>query len=353
MGGSANLQRWRQVGGLLLASCVALTFVYVYEGYGSKWMPSPWDETPARVVTGVYPCTLPTVLPVDIESSYSFLVPIDATIPNRSLYGVLDLKRVLDPLESAADAYQRSGSTSAARCVLSILSSQAEAGALTAETHNRIAMQLQGLSVGAMAIALLKVESSQSADGWQHSAQVAKIGSWMNRLAHPTEEYYEVDGRASDNSATWAALDLMAVSVASQNPSLFERASNILATSLPTILLRRPEPRFTGTNAGDCSFYIPALAPAAIALKFEVANGIRGAGRDLSELHQIAQDCVDQEVLSSLKSASAARKHESAGTSASLLWMEPYIKELPNPLPASVEPERRLNIEYIGGDLPR
>ena len=347
MGRSANLQRWRQVGGLLLASCVALTFVYVYEGYGSKWMPSPWDETPVRVVTGVYPCTLPTVLPVDIESSHSFLVPIDATISNRSSYGVLDLKRVLDALESAADAYQRSGSTSAARCVLSILSSQAEAGALTVETHNRIAMQLQSLAVGAMAIALLKVESSQSADDWQNSAQVAKIGSWMNRLAHPTEEYYEVDGRASDNSATWAALDLMAVSVASQNPSLFERASNILATSLPTILLRRPEPRFTGTNARDCSFYIPALAPAAIALKFEVANGIHGAERDLSELHQIAQECMDQE------SASAARKHESAGTSASLLWMEPYIKELPNPLPASVEPERRLNIEYIGGDLPR
>ncbi len=353
MGRAADLQRWRQVGGLLLASCVALTFVYVYEGYGSKWMPSPWDETPARVVTGVYPCTLPTVLPVDIDSSHPFLASIDATIPNRSSYGVVDLKRVLESLESAADAYQRSGSTSAARCVLSILSSQAEAGALTAATHSRVAMQLQGLSVGAMAIALLKVESSQPAGDWQNSAQVAKIGSWMNRAAHPLEEYYEVDGRASDNSATWAALDLMAVSVASQNPSLFERASNILATSLPTILLRRPEPRFTGTDARDCSLYIPALAPAAIALKFEIVNGIQGAERDLSELHHIAQECVHQEVLSSFESVSAARKHESAGTSASLSWMEPYIKELPNPVPASVEPERRLNIEYIGGDLPR
>ena len=300
-----------------------------YEDYTSAEYSGPWDAIPLDQSSVPYTCEPVPLLSTSIRSTS--LTSLSA-LPNGSDVGsVPSIKAILVRVEAAADLYQATGSRAAADCVIRTLGKEASADALNAPTDNPGDQELRRLSIGALAVTLLKVRHSSSFS--DDPAVVRKIAAWMKVQIYPTVLHYEdgqnrVDSGSASNQV-WTAFDLLAVSIVSSDSELYARGDNLLNETLWELAPRINEKPLEGSKQLECSKVLPALAPAALAFELEAARGFSSASVSLDRLHEVSTRCIDhQNVRSQIASTPRPEHRQHGRPTAQLSWLSSYVPYL-------------------------
>lgn len=330
--------------GILSVVAVVIGFVK-YEDYVETDRRSPWD-VPVEQSSFPYRCEQATSLPEN--SALGTKLTVEVAQVQSNIRSVSAVKGVLKGVEDAADVYKKTGSRAASACVLRTLDAEA-ALSVSRVASNSEERQLQQLSIGAFAISYLKVRHSSSFS--DDPAAKQRIVSWLRTAIMPTRLYYEMN-HPSDANEVWAALDLLTVSVVSNDGELFETASNLLNTALWHLAPRVDSRPITDSDALKCPVVLPIVAPAALALEIESAGEFPRSVA-LSRLHEVAIKCVDhQEVTPSKLQGGASGRRARENRASQLEWLERYLPALSAP---SLSPITygNFNVEtFLGGQLP-
>lgn len=339
--------------GIISVFAICMGFMR-YEDYASAEYSAPWDAIPLDEHSVPYSCEPVPLLSTSIRSAS--LTSLSA-LPNGSDAGSApSIKAILVRVEAAADAYQATGSRAAADCVIRTLGKEASADALDARTDNPGDQELRRLSVGALAITLLKVRHSSSFS--DDPTVVRKIAAWMKMQIYPTVLQYgdgedRLDAHTASNQV-WTALDLLAVSIVSSDSDLFARGDNLLNRTLWELAPRIDGKPLEGGKQLECSRVLPALAPAALAFELEAAHGFNSASVGLDRLHEVSIRCIDHQNVRSQNASTTRSEHQQHGRPvAQISWLSSYV-----PFLASTDTSLLLgsypDIQVLlGGNLPQ
>jgi poly(beta-D-mannuronate) lyase len=119
---------------LLIFACLAMCAGSHAHGAGLR---SPWDSSPVTATETPYRCPAVVPLPVDFvtngfyadnDPTHSIIDPVKAAAYAKSAGGV---KHDGDVVVAAADAYRKTGSLAAARCVIEHIEANARNRSLT------------------------------------------------------------------------------------------------------------------------------------------------------------------------------------------------------------------------------
>ena len=346
---SENWSRWTWI---LLSTVVAAVLCVAflkYEDYVAVGYSSPWDTVRVEESIVPYSCKSVPMLSASVTS------PARSTSdPSVEVQSAQSVEAILMTVEDAADMYQATGSRAASDCVIQTLDKQASADAVRPLSDAPKTRELQQFSAGASAIALLKIRSSSSFR--INSIATHHIVTWMKSELSPTLLYYADGGNPADSNQVWAALDLLAVSVASSDSELYETASNMLNVALWRLAPRIDTRPLNGGEQLNCSKVLPVLAPAALAFDIESAAGLSSAPSRLRLLHEVGLRCIDHQAATPKNLQMAQiEEHQPKNDrqTEQLKWLNGYLTALAT-TPPTVWPTSRSTLDLLlGGRLPR
>jgi poly(beta-D-mannuronate) lyase len=302
---------------------------------------SPWDAHPVKETSAAYSCPEPAHLPVDFvtdgfyadnDPTHSIIDPVKQKAYAESSGPV---KREGDLMVAAADEFRKTGSAQAAKCVLQHLEVQAKEGALTGKMSSSQAYFVQGWVVGAEAIAYLKVGGPAKTT----AAQRALILPWLEKVGAQTVKFYEdrakeSGGNRAQNHFYWAAVELAAIGIATNNPSDFDWAIQQAKAGIAAI---RPD----GTLAEEMRrgkralhYHLYAASPLVMLAELGLPNGVDLYTEDAGALKKLITISTAGLVDSSFfdKQTGIPQERPDPPTAEAIGWAEPYNRRFPDPV---------------------
>jgi poly(beta-D-mannuronate) lyase len=259
---------------------------------------SPWDLHPVALTGSAYQCPTAPQLPHDfatnsyyIDSHHSIADPALKKQYEDSVAGVEDFSRAV---VKAADDFQTKGSRAAAECVASLLENAAKQKTLAGHMEGHQSSYVQGWSLGAWAVAYLKVRGS----GVVSAQQADEITKWMKKLAEENRNYYdEKRGRGSHNDAHnnhlyWAGFAIAAAGISANDRHLFDWGVEAYKEGVHDIRDDGTLPMEMERGQMALHYHLYALAPLMVLAEFGEANGIDiYAERDFA-IKRLVDRCV-------------------------------------------------------------
>lgn len=305
---------------------------------------SPWDGQAVKTTNAAYACPAVVTPPVDFvtDGFYAENDPTHSIVDPARMKAYTassgPVKHEGDVVVAAADAFRKSGSLSAARCVVQHIETEARARSLTGKMSSRQAYYVQGWVLGAQAIAYLKVRGS----GVVSKDQEELILPWLKDVASQAREFYDEkekqDAGSQNNHLYWAAVELGAVGIAANDPGDFDWAMKAAREGIGAIQEDGTLPQEMRRGKRALHYHLYAAAPLVMLAEFGEANGIDlYAERDgaLKRLVQVATAGLRDPSFFA-KQAGIAQEVSLPPSGEAIGWVTPYLRRFPDPATAKL-----------------
>jgi poly(beta-D-mannuronate) lyase len=319
---------------------------------------SPWRVPPITETRAPYSCPAPAHLPVnfttdgfyaDNDPTHSVIDPVKEKAYELSSGPV---KHEGDVVVTAADEFRRTGSRDAAQCVLEHLEVQAREGALTGKLSSSQAYFVQGWVAGAEAIAYLKVEGDLHAT----PAQRTLIQSWLETEARLTRAFYEDrmrgDGSDAQNHFYWAAVQLAATGIVTNNRSDFDWAILRAKHGIEAVQIDGTLNDEMRRGRRALHYHLYAASPLVTLAEFGLPNGIDLYTASDGRLKKLVAVSIRGLIDSSFfeQRTGIPQERTDPPTAEAIGWAEPYSRRFPDPVLTKLLSEcPNHSYMYLGG----
>jgi len=323
---------------------------------------SPWDVQRVTVTDAPYACpSLPT-LPKDITATSYYSDAKKSVIDEAKKEAYDDAKAPFSQVSSktaaAADAFRKTGSKAAAACVVSSLLQQAKADAMTGAMSSNQANYVQNWTIGALAVAWLKVREAKPAT----PEQLAVIDPWMKTVAKQVEAWFDERGRkpttdSQNNHHYWAGFAVMAVGIAVDDRGLYNWGEGTYKDGVSRIDADGTLPLEMNRGQKALHYHLFALAPLVTMAEFGTVNGDDLYAYDHNKLHLLVTRTLAGVYDNTWFAKKAGVAQDTPGKSGlksdEIWWVAPYQRRFPDPkIAALLEKTPRSPYLYLGGLPP-
>lgn len=321
---------------------------------------SPWDFRPVVLSNARYDCpgSVPVSHDITLSDYYSDDKHSIVDPARHAAYEAADapFQALTKATESAADNFQQTGSRAAAVCALRLITDAARSDAMTGAMSSNQAYYVQGWTLGAVAIAYLKVRPS----GLVAAADQALIASWLERVAASTHQYF--DGRwekktdAQNNHLYWAGLSVLAAGVAANNLPDYDWGIRTYRKGIDSIQPDGTLPLEMGRGQRALHYHLFALTPLVALAEFGEANGEPMYAYRNGAIRLLVARCVSgmqDPTFFVAKSGSRQESDFEHPTGGDIAWAVPWNRRFPNAAVAAlIQQAKSLNDPYLGGLPP-
>lgn len=322
---------------------------------------SPWDAHPITHSQVAYQCPEPAHLPVDFatdgfyalnDPTHSIIDPVRQKEYERTSGPV---KHEGDVVVAAADAFRTTGSDQAAACVIHHLETEALDRALTGKMSSSQAYFVQGWVAGAETIAYLKVDGAKLST----PAQRALILPWLQKNADLTRAFYtqrkKESGTGAQNHFYWAAIQLAATGIATNNHADFNWAMNTAKAGVGAIQPDGTLPEEMRRGRRALHYHLYAASPLVMLAELGLPNGVDLYAENRGALKKLVKVSTEGLVNPSLfeKRTGIPQELPAPPTAEAIGWAEPYNRRFPDPTITQMLQEcGDLSYMYLGGLPP-
>jgi poly(beta-D-mannuronate) lyase len=289
----------------------------------------------------------------DGDPTHSIIDPVKAAAYAKTSGPV---KRDGEAVVAAADAYRKTGSLPAARCVIVHIEANARNRSLTGKMSSNQAYYVQGWVLGAEAIAYLKVRNS----GVVSQPQAALILPWMQQVARQARDYYdakEAAGGASsqNNHYYWAGVELGAAGIAANDRGDFDWAIKAAREGIAQISPDGTLPQEMRRGKRALHYHLYAAAPLVMIAELGYPNGIDLYSEREAALQHLVKVSTAGLVDSSLfeKTTGIVQEVSMPPSGEAIGWAQPYNRRFPDAVVTKLLAQcQNPSYMYLGGRPP-
>ena len=322
---------------------------------------SPWDMDTVKLTDASYQCPEIVHLSRDLTTDGFYSDSKSSVIDPAKWKAYSEssgpYKNLGNEAVAAADGYRTTGSRAAAECVLKLLSAAATDGVFTGKMSSRQAYYVQGWVIGALAITYLKVRDS----GIIAPEETAALTTWMKTVAGQTMDFYDAAGSkpggdAGNNHLYWAGVEIAAISIASNNRSMFDWAMKTYRNGVQQITPEGTLPLEMRRGQRALHYHLYAVAPLVYLAEFGKDNGIDIYGEDHFAIKRLVNRSVaGLEGSGYFDRETGIRQDAPKGppTAEEISWGKVYVHSFPDPnLSTLITKASSLSYMYLGGLPP-
>ena len=328
---------------------------------------SPWDVHPVKMKAGNYSCATVATLPHDVVA-FDYYSDAQHSVKDDKRYAAYTAVKeqytsVTGAAERAADHFQASGETGAAACVMKILLPQAQADVMTGSMSSNQANYVQNWTLGALAIAYLKVRQVGPEGLGATPEQIAAVQAWMDKVGGQVEGYFAArrakgtnDGR--NNHLYWAGFAAIAAGIAANDRELYGWGVSTYKDGVDEIADDGTLPLEMARGQRALHYHLFALAPLVTMAELGTVNGedlyaYKGARLHLLVSRALA-GLVDNHYFSTKAGAVQDTPEKGRVKSDDVVWVMPYLRRYPDAgISALLNQGGREPYDYLGGLPPQ
>ena len=301
---------------------------------------SPWDTVPVRPTHVPYTCPAPAPLPQSIQATSYYTDAqhsvIDPVKKQAYTEASQPFERTMTSAVNAADAYRKTGSTAAAQCVLTVLTTAAGTHAMLGEMSSNQAHYVQGWTLGSLAIAWLKVRSAQPGTEDQRHAAMR----WLLAVARQTQDYFSSRHAKGTNDGTnnhyyWAGMAVAAAGIANDDRGLYKWGLGTFDEAVSRVAADGTLPLEMSRGQRALHYHVFALAPIILLAELGNANGDDLYAHNSKAVQRLGERTItglrDNSGFAALAGAPQDTPAPSGLKSTDVVWLVPYLKLFPNP----------------------
>lgn len=341
------------------ALVVGLIFAAV-GAHAATALRSPWDAAKVKVTDAAYSCPAMEPVPSDLvmdgfyrldDPTHSIIDPVRQAAYAKAAGPVKGdgLKIV-----AAADAFRKTGSRSAALCVIHAANALAAANSMAGHMSSSQAVYVQGWIAGQIAIDYLKVRGY----GFSTAEEDAAVGAWLKRIAEQTKAYYAKPGKGEGNRNNhyyWAGIEVAAIGVMANDRPDFDWGIETYKDGVGRIQPDGTLPLEMARGVRALHYHLYALAPLVLLAEFGEANGMDLYTLDGGAIHRLVKTSLHGAIDPSLFVEKTGVKQESETplSGDQIGWAPPYERRFPDPvLQSMIANAKTLSVFYLGGLPP-
>lgn len=322
---------------------------------------SPWDGHPTHLTNAAYDCPAIAHLSPDLttngfysDGKASVIDPVKWKAYTESAG---PYKELGNQITQAADAYRTTGSREAAACAIRHMEAAARDAVFTGKMSSGQAYYVQGWTIGAIAIAYLKLRDS----GLLTADQEKEIPAWIVKVVQQTQNYYDTrrqksSGDAQNNHLYWAGVEIAAAGIVANDRKLFDWGIETYRVGIDQIQPDGSLPQEMRRGQRALHYHLYALAPLVYLADFGEVNGLHlYAERDYA-IRKLADLCTQGLKDNSffVKATGVAQDTPDGPPAAEQIsWARIYVSRFPDPqLSAILAQAKSLSYMYLGGLPP-
>jgi poly(beta-D-mannuronate) lyase len=322
---------------------------------------SPWDSTRIALTDATYECPEPVHLSADLTTDGFYSDSKSSIIDPEKWKAYVEssgpYKKLGEQSVAAADAYRATGSRAAAQCVLKLLDQAAADGVFTGKMSSRQAYYVQGWVIGALGIAYLKVRDS----GLVKVEEAPTLTKWMKAVARQTMDYYDAarakpGGELQNNHLYWAGVEVGAIAIAANDPSMFDWAIATYRNGIQQITPEGTLPLEMRRGQRALHYHLYAIAPLVYLAEFGEDNGIHlFAERDYAIKRLVNLSIAGLQGSGYFDKESGVKQDTPDGppSAEAISWAKIYVKHFPDPAISTLLIQATgLSYMYLGGLPP-
>ncbi|HEX3437542.1 MAG TPA: alginate lyase family protein [Pseudacidobacterium sp.] len=329
--------------------------------HASDKLRSPWEDHPVTLTDAPYSCPAVVHLSADLTTngfysdSKSSIVDPEKMKKYNATAG--PYKELGNTIVAAADEYRTTGSRAAVECAVEHMEAAAKDGVFTGKMSSNQAYYVQGWTIGAIAIAYLKIRDS----GLITPAQQQEIPHWITQIVPQTQEYFDTrrqksTGDAQNNHLYWAGVEVVAAGIAANDRRLFDWGIDTYHAGVAQIQPDGSLPQEMRRGQRALHYHLYALAPLVYLAAFGEANGLHlYAERDYA-IRKLADLCTQglQDNAFFVKATGIPQDTPNGSPAAEQIsWAKVYLAQFPNPeLSKLLAQAKSLSYMYLGGLPP-
>jgi poly(beta-D-mannuronate) lyase len=351
--------RWartgRQTGILLAALCCSVAT------QAENRLRSPWDGHAVKLTDAPYSCPAIVHLSPDLTTSGFYSDAKSSVIDPAKWKAYTEsagpYKELGNRITDAADAYRTTGSREAAACAIRHVEAAAKDEVFTGKMSSGQAYYVQGWTIGAIAIAYLKLRDS----GLLTAEQKKEIRQWIVQVVRETEDYYDTrrqkaSGDAQNNHLYWAGVEVAAAGIAANDRKLFDWGIDTYDAGIDQIQADGSLPQEMRRGQRALHYHLYALAPLVYLAEFGEVNGLHLYAEHDYAIKKLAHLCTEGLENNSffVKAAGIAQDTPDGPPAAEQIsWARVYVMRFPDPeLSQILAQAKSLSYMYLGGLPP-
>jgi poly(beta-D-mannuronate) lyase len=329
--------------------------------HAAERLHSPWDGHPVTLTNAPYSCPAIVHLSPDLttngfysDSKSSIIDPEKWKAYAASAGPYKDLG---NRIVAAADAYRTTGSRQAAECALEHMEAAAKDGVFTGKMSSNQAYYVQGWTIGAIAIAYLKIRDS----GFVTPEQQQEILQWITKVVSQSQQYFEAHrkeakGDAVNNHLYWAGVEVAAAGIAANDRSLFNWGIATYHVGIAQIQPDGSLPQEMRRGQRALHYHLYALAPLVYLAEFGEVNGLHLYAEHDYAIKKLVDLCTHglEDNSFFVKATGIAQDTPNGPPAAEQIsWAKVYLARYPNPeLSKLLSQAKSLSYMYLGGLPP-
>lgn len=327
---------------------------------------SPWDQHAVKAKPGEYSCPAVAALPQDIVA-YDYYSDAQHSVKDEKRYeaynaAAAQYTHLSSVTARAADKFQETGNTGAAACVMQLLLTQAQAGAMTGHMSSNQANYVQNWTLGALAIAFLKVRAAGPDALGVKPEQMQTVEQWLKTAGDQVEAYFAPrhakgtsDGR--NNHLYWAGFAAMAAGIAANDRGLYDWGESTYKYGVDQIADDGTLPLEMARGQRALHYHLFALAPLVTMAELGTVNGDDLYAYNHARLRLLIarslSGLLDNHYFATKAGALQDTPEKGRITSSDVVWLTPYLRRYPDA--GASELLSKVPLEpygYIGGMPP-
>jgi poly(beta-D-mannuronate) lyase len=343
--------------GVLTATAVLTTLPL----HAAGRLRSPWDKPPVTLTNAPYSCPAIVHLSPDLttngfysDSKSSIIDPEKWKVYAASSGPYKDLG---NRIVAAADTYRSTGSRAAVECAVEHMEAAAKDGVFTGKMSSNQAYYVQGWTIGAIAIAYLKIRGS----GLVSPDQQQEILHWMTQVVSQSQQYFDAHrtagkGDAVNNHLYWAGVEVAAAGIAANDRRLFDWGIATYQVGVAQIQPDGSLPQEMRRGQRALHYHLYALAPLVYLAEFGEVNGLHlYAERDyaLKKLVDLCTHGLEDNSFFVKATGIAQDTPNGAPAAEQISWAKVYLARFQDPeLSKLLAQAKSLSYMYLGGLPP-
>jgi poly(beta-D-mannuronate) lyase len=329
--------------------------------YAESKLRSPWDGHPIKPTDAPYACPAIVHLSPDLTTSGFYSDSKSSVIdPEKwKAYAASagPYKELGNQIVGAADTYRTTGSHAALDCAIQHMQAAAQDGVFTGKMSSSQAYYVQGWTIGAIAIAYLKIRDS----GLINADQQKMIVRWITQVVPQSQSYFDSRRKSSTNDAQnnhlyWAGVEVAAAGIAANDQKLFDWGMETYAVGLSEIQPDGSLPQEMRRGQRALHYHLYALAPLVYLAEFGEVNGLHSYSERDYAIKKLATLCTHGlEDNSFFAKATGITQDTPNGPPAAeqISWARIYLARFPDPqLAKFLAQATSMSYMYLGGLPP-
>jgi poly(beta-D-mannuronate) lyase len=347
--------------GKIVFALVGFSFLGMLPAHAAGKLQSPWDGHPVKLTDAPYACPAIVHLSPDLTTN-GFYSDSKASVIDPEKWKAYTAsagpyKELGNRIVDAADSYRTTGSRAALGCAVAHMEAAAKDGVFTGKMSSGQSYYVQGWTIGAIAIAYLKVRDSGSIS----AAQQATILHWITQVVSQSQDYYDTrrkssTGDSQNNHLYWAGVEVAAAGIAADDHKLFDWGMETYHAGISQIQPDGSLPQEMRRGQRALHYHLYALAPLIYLAEFGEDNGLHSYAEQDGAIRKLVNLCVQglEDNSYFVKAAGIAQDTPNGPPAAEQIsWAKTYLARFPDPQLAKLLAQATsLSYMYLGGLPP-